>query len=87
MVEEQDSGNDQSNRRDAALRAEEGVSVERATEFCSDGTGRAGKSSAEMETKVGYRRSGRFGAGGHLEIRRPVDRIDFSTLSRRMTPM
>ena len=32
MVEKQDSGNDQSNRRDAALRGEEGVSVERATE-------------------------------------------------------
>ena len=32
MVEKQDAGKDQSSRRDAALRAEEGVSVERATE-------------------------------------------------------
>jgi membrane fusion protein (multidrug efflux system) len=31
MVEKQDAGKDQSSRRDAALRAEEGVSVERAT--------------------------------------------------------
>ena len=76
MVEKQDAGKDQSSGRDAAPGAEDGAAVQQATEPAHDGTGRAGQSSAEMETKAGYRSGGRFGAGGHLEVRRPLDRID-----------
>jgi multidrug resistance efflux pump len=37
-----------------------------------------------MDTKLGYGSSSRFGAGGQLEIRRPVDRIDSQhSLERR----
>ena len=57
MVEKQDAGNDQCVRRDAAPGAEEGVSVDRAAETCSDGASGAAKSSAEMETKVGHARA------------------------------
>jgi hypothetical protein len=57
IVEKQDAGNDQCVRRDAAPGAEEGVSVDRAAETCSDGASGAAKSSAEMETKVGHARA------------------------------
>ena len=76
MVEKQDAGKDQSSRRDAALRAEEGVSVERATEFVQTAPAKPADHRPVWRRRLVIGVLAALGAGGHLDIRRPLDPID-----------
>jgi hypothetical protein len=72
MVEKQDAGKDQSGRADASVGAKQGVSVDQSTES-AQAASVSDAPSLPMATQISARGAGRSGAGGDLEIWRPLN--------------